>query len=194
MGRLFLLFILVPIVELMLLIKMGQVVGLLPTLGLILVTGFAGAWLARREGFRAFSRFTQTMARGEIPADAALDGIAVLIGGAFLLTPGVLTDLVGFSLLLPPVRSRVKRRLVEAAKRGIEKGTMRVHMSGMGGVAGMGAWSAGTNPRDPGGGGPGSQGGSGGPDAGPGRGSGPGARPLARDPREIVVPHPDEVD
>jgi UPF0716 protein FxsA len=122
LGRLALLFIIVPIVELVLLIRMGQWIGLLPTLGLIVATGLGGAFLARREGWRAFQRFGASVARGEIPTEAALDGLAVLVGGAFLLTPGVLTDLVGFGLLLPPIRALFKRRVVSAIKERVASG------------------------------------------------------------------------
>ena len=179
LGRLFMLFVMVPIVELMLLIQLGQWVGLMPTLGLVVVTGFVGAWLARREGFRAFTRFQETLAQGGIPADAALDGVAVLIGGAFLLTPGIVTDFVGFSLLIPPVRAVFKRRLVAAAKRRMEEGALRMEVYGFGPMAG-----------------PMSGPGAGGPE-GPGYGQGGDAdfrRPSSGNPREIVVPPPEEVD
>lgn len=145
MGRLALLFILVPILELMLLIRLGQAVGLVPTLALILFTGLAGAYLARREGWKAFRRFSGALARGELPADAALDGIAVLIGGAFLLTPGILTDVVGFSLLLPPIRAGFKKRLVRWARtRLTSAANVRFQVFTAGGTGGPGGWPAGS--------------------------------------------------
>jgi UPF0716 protein FxsA len=100
LGRLALLFILVPLLELVLLVQMGRVVGLWPTLGLVLATGVAGAVLARLEGLRVLFQFQQEIASGRIPGQSLLDGLSVLIGGALLLTPGILTDLLGFSLLL----------------------------------------------------------------------------------------------
>ncbi|HSH76792.1 MAG TPA: FxsA family protein, partial [Longimicrobiales bacterium] len=92
-GRLALLFVIVPILELVLLIQLGRVVGLWPTLALVLVTGVTGAALARLEGMRVLFQFRRELAAGRIPGQAVLDGISVLVGGAFLLTPGLLTDI-----------------------------------------------------------------------------------------------------
>ena len=125
-GRLFLLFVLVPILELVLLIQLGRVVGLLPTVGLVLLTGAAGAWLARTEGVRVLFRFQTELAGGQLPGQALFDGLCVLVGGAFLLTPGVLTDFVGFALLLPFSRRWIQRRMKRSLERQIEQGTVRV--------------------------------------------------------------------
>jgi UPF0716 protein FxsA len=124
-GRLALLFLLVPILELVLLIKLGQVVGLWPTLGLVLFTGFAGAALARAEGFRVLLSVQRELAAGRLPSRALLDGISVLVGAALLLTPGVLTDVAGFLLLLPPTRRWVQRRVLRSLERRIRDGTIR---------------------------------------------------------------------
>lgn len=137
LGRLALLFVIVPIVELMLLIELGQLVGLLPTLALVMFTGVTGAWLARAEGLRVFFQFQRELASGRLPGQAMLDGISVLIGGAFLLTPGVLTDVVGFSLLLPLSRRWIQRRMQARFERQIKDGTIRVVTTGSwGGVGG----------------------------------------------------------
>jgi len=125
-GNLALVFVIVPIVELMLLIQLGQIVGLLPTLLLVVTTGVGGAMLARAEGLRVFFRFQRELATGRIPGQALLDGVSVLIGGAFLLTPGVLTDLVGFSLLVPTTRRWIQRRVRARLQRRIEDGTIRI--------------------------------------------------------------------
>jgi UPF0716 protein FxsA len=97
LGRLAFLFVIVPVIELMILIELGRVLGLLPTLLLILLTGAGGAILTRLEGLRVFFQFRQSIAQAQIPGQAILDGVSVLIGGAFLITPGVLTDVLGFS-------------------------------------------------------------------------------------------------
>lgn len=142
LGRLALLFVIVPIVELVLLIQLGQVVGLLPTLALVIFTGVTGAWLARAEGVRVFFQFQRELASGRLPGQAMLDGISVLIGGAFLLTPGVMTDVVGFSLLFPPSRRWIQRRVRKRLERGITDGTIRVvTMGGEGGWGFGGRWS-----------------------------------------------------
>lgn len=147
LGRLALLFVVVPILELVLLIQIGQVVGLLPTVALVVLTGVTGAWLARAEGVRVFFQFQQELASGRLPGQAMLDGIAVLVGGAFLLTPGVLTDLAGFSLLLPPTRRWIQRRVRERLERRIADGTIQVVTMGSGGGFGFsGRTEAGTTP------------------------------------------------
>jgi UPF0716 protein FxsA len=133
LGNLALLFVIVPIVELMLLIQLGQVVGLMPTLLLVLATGVGGAILARAEGVRVFFQFQRELASGRLPGQAMLDGIAVLVGGAFLLTPGVLTDLVGFSLLFPPTRRWIQRAVRARLERQIRDGTVRVSFGTMAG-------------------------------------------------------------
>ena len=102
--RLFLLFTLIPIAELALLLWIAKRTDWLFTLGLIITTGVVGAWLARREGLRCLLNARQRLQRGEMPADSLLDGLMILVAGALLITPGVLTDLVGFSLLVPSVR------------------------------------------------------------------------------------------
>ncbi len=126
LGRLALLFVVVPIVELMLLIELGQLVGIVPTLALVVATGIGGAAMARAEGLRVLFQFQQELAQGRLPGQAMLDGASVLVGGAFLLTPGVLTDLLGFSLLFPLSRRWIQRRLKERLERQIADGSIRV--------------------------------------------------------------------
>ena len=150
-GRLFLLFVLVPILELVLLIQMGRVVGLLPTVGLVLLTGAAGAWLARTEGVRVLFRFQNELAGGHLPGQALFDGLCVLVGGAFLLTPGILTDFVGFALLLPFSRRWIQRRMKRSLERRIEQGTVRVVSfgGGQGFASGFGGASRPETPERP---------------------------------------------
>lgn len=110
--RLLLLFTLIPIVELMLLIEIGKATSLQFTIGLILLTGFLGASLSRWQGRAAVQQLREDMAAGRPPAAAAVNGILILIAGAVLLTPGLLTDLFGFSLLIPQVRNWLKAHVV----------------------------------------------------------------------------------
>ncbi len=138
LGRLALLFVIVPVVELILLIQVGQLVGLLPTVALVVFTGVTGAWLARAEGVRVFFQFQRELASGRLPGQALLDGISVLIGGAFLLTPGILTDVVGFSLLLPFTRRRIQTRIRKRLEGRIADGTIRVVTMGRAGGFGFG--------------------------------------------------------
>jgi UPF0716 protein FxsA len=146
LGRLALLFVIVPILELMLLVRIGEWVGLWPTLALVLTTGFTGAYLARAEGMRVLWRFQQELAQGRVPGQALQDGIAVLVGGAFLITPGILTDLAGLALLFPPTRHFVQRRVKKSLERQMAAGALRFTVMGPGGFGPFGA------PGGPGGG------------------------------------------
>ncbi len=114
--RLLLLFTLVPIVELALLIQVGQYLGVLPTVILVVGTGAAGAALARSQGVRAFRRLRQTLASGGFPGDEIFDGVLILAGGLLLLTPGLLTDCIGFAALIPGTRHLVKTYLKRAVR------------------------------------------------------------------------------
>jgi UPF0716 protein FxsA len=110
--RLLLLFIIVPIIELALLIQLGRWIGLWPTLALIAVTGVLGAALAGREGLRAWHAFQLDVYQGRVPGRAILDGLSIFAGGALLLTPGLVTDALGFALLLRPSRRWLQDRVV----------------------------------------------------------------------------------
>lgn len=126
--RLLALFVLLPLVELVLLIQLGRWIGLLGTLALVIATGFLGAALARRQGLRAWVGIQRELRDGRMPAAAMLDGLLILIGGIVLLTPGLLTDLCGFALLLPPTRTVVKRYLRRRIERALETGDARFTM------------------------------------------------------------------
>ena len=99
-GRLLILFIVVPIVELYLLVQLGLRIGLPPTLGLIVLTGFLGASLARQQGLSTLRKIQQEVSNGRPPTQELVEGVMILIGGIVRLTPGILTDLFGFALLL----------------------------------------------------------------------------------------------
>ena len=109
--QLLLLFTLVPLLELALLVKLGQMTGVWTTIGIVILTGVIGAYLARREGIKAWRRLEQSMREGISPGDDLIDALLILIAGAVLITPGLLTDLFGFGLLIPPVRKWVRNRL-----------------------------------------------------------------------------------
>ncbi|MCB0292521.1 MAG: FxsA family protein, partial [Calditrichaeota bacterium] len=103
-AKLLFLFIAIPLAELALLVKLGEVLGFWPTIGLVIVTGILGASLAKAQGFMIYARIQQELAAGRMPTGELLDGLLILIGGIVLLTPGLLTDLCGFALLIPPLR------------------------------------------------------------------------------------------
>lgn len=132
MGKLLLLFIVVPAVELGLLIQVGMYLGTLPTIGLIVFTGVLGAYLARMQGLSVLARAQEQMNRGELPAGSLADGVMILVAGALLMTPGILTDLFGFTLLVPAFRSVVKDVALARIKKAVDENRMHVHVSGMG--------------------------------------------------------------
>ncbi|MCB1509391.1 MAG: FxsA family protein [Hyphomicrobiaceae bacterium] len=99
-----LLFIAVPLIELALLIKLGTWVGVLPTVALVILTAVVGTFVLRQQGLQTMMRLNEMMARGEPPVGPVVEGALLLLAGAFLLTPGILTDSIGFLLLIPPVR------------------------------------------------------------------------------------------
>jgi UPF0716 protein FxsA len=109
--RLFLLFTIVPIIELYLLIRVGKLIGALPTVLLVLAISLAGAWLVRAQGFAILTRIRTELSQGRIPASQLLDGALVLVGGTLLLTPGFFTDFLGLFFLVPATRSMIKRYL-----------------------------------------------------------------------------------
>lgn len=118
LGKLLLLFTVLPVVELYLLISIGQNVGAGPTIALVLATGLLGAWLAKREGGRVLRSWQESMARGETPKEGVISSVLVLVGGVLLVTPGVVTDVTGLLLLVPwtrrlvanAIRTRLERR------------------------------------------------------------------------------------
>lgn len=101
---LFLLFLVVPLIEIYLLIEVGSVLGALPTVALVVLTAIIGAFLLRLQGFVTMQRVRSSMARGEIPAVEMLEGVVLLFCGALLLTPGFFTDTLGFLGLIPALR------------------------------------------------------------------------------------------
>jgi UPF0716 protein FxsA len=104
---LFLLFLIIPAIEIALFIQIGGVIGVIPTLFLILITAIVGVALLRLQGLITLVRVQESMNRGEIPAVELLEGLMLLLSGAFLLTPGFFTDAVGFAVLMPAVRRSV---------------------------------------------------------------------------------------
>lgn len=121
-ARLVLLFTLVPALEIYLLVKVGGRIGAVNTLLLIVATGVVGAYYARRQGFEVVRRIQESMADGRVPARELIDGAMLLLGGALLVTPGLITDAVGFTLIFPPTREMWKRLLMEWLRRKAERG------------------------------------------------------------------------
>ncbi|AST06476.1 membrane protein FxsA [Anoxybacillus flavithermus] len=113
----FLLFIVIPALEIVVLVLSGKAMGIWPTFALIVTTGIIGAFLAKKQGLSTLQRAKYEFMNGRIPSDALLDGVCILVGGTLLLTPGFITDTVGFILLLPFAREKIKPWLVRLLKR-----------------------------------------------------------------------------
>lgn len=103
-----LLFLVVPFIELFVLIQVGQAIGALPTIALLVVVSIVGAWLVKREGLGVLRRAQEQLRRGNVPGQELLDGVLILLAGALMLTPGFFTDLFGIALLIPPVRAALR--------------------------------------------------------------------------------------
>lgn len=120
--RLALLFIGLPLLELAILVKLGTVIGFWPTMAIVVATGFLGALLAQMQGLWVWTRIQRELRAGRMPGSELVDGFMILVGGIVLLTPGLLTDLFGFLLLVPWTRAWVKRRLRRKFERMMRSG------------------------------------------------------------------------
>jgi UPF0716 protein FxsA len=107
-----LLFLLVPIAELYVIIQVGEAIGLGWTVVLLIADSVLGSLLLRIQGRAVWRRFNEALAQGRVPHREVVDGVLVIFGGALLLTPGFLTDIVGVSFLLPPTRAIIRRFLI----------------------------------------------------------------------------------
>lgn len=113
--------------ELYILIEAGRLIGLWPTLSLIMLTGVAGAWLARSQGLEILQRIQDETAKGQMPASSLIDGGLILVGGLLLLTPGFFTDLLGFSFLAPITRQIWRRSLTLWLEKQLRQGSLTIH-------------------------------------------------------------------
>jgi UPF0716 protein FxsA len=109
----FLFFLAVPFVEIYLLLQLGGIVGILPTVLLVVFTAVLGAWLLRQQGFKTWQRLQENLGKGSIPAYEMIEGPILLVGGALLLTPGFFTDALGFACLIPQVRRKFAKHMIE---------------------------------------------------------------------------------
>ena len=125
--RLILLFIFIPLIELSLLIELGKQIGLGSTIAIVILTGLLGAYLAKHEGFIVINHIRQELNQGRLPAEQLLDGVIILAGGLLLLTPGLITDAIGFIALFPITRNYLKKFLKQKFKQKIDTG--EIHTS-----------------------------------------------------------------
>ena len=125
--RLILLFTVLPLMELYLLIKVGGYLGASPTIMIVLITGIIGGLLARSQGLSVQRQIRMDLQNGIIPTDSLVDGLFILIAGALLITPGMITDVFGFSLMVPGFRGWLKKKLKDYFKRKLESGQFQFH-------------------------------------------------------------------
>ena len=125
--RLFLLFTLVPAIELYLIIKVGSIIGAFNTILIIIFTGVLGAYYARQQGFRVVSNIQWKMQQGTVPGDDLVNGAMLLVGGALLITPGFITDFAGFSLIFPPSREAIKVGVKRYLEKKVRQGEVKVY-------------------------------------------------------------------
>ena len=123
--RLFLLFTVVPALELWLLIQIGSIIGTIETIILIILTGAIGANLARNQGIQVLGELNQALQEGKSPAKKVAEGLLILGGGLLLITPGVCTDIVGFSVMIPPFRAVLAQVLQNILLKRIQVGNLQ---------------------------------------------------------------------
>jgi UPF0716 protein FxsA len=118
------LFIVLPLAELYVILKVGDAIGVLPTIALLALDSVLGSMLLRAQGRAVWRRFNETIAAGRMPHREVIDGVLVIFGGAFLITPGFITDVVGVLLLLPPTRALIRRGLARRLGRRVAVGVV----------------------------------------------------------------------
>ncbi|MES3630339.1 MAG: FxsA family protein [Longimonas sp.] len=136
-ARIVLLFLLLPAVEFMLFIQVERLISLWPTVALILVTGVVGGYLARREGASTWKKLNARLQTGALPGDEIVEGVIILVAGALLVTPGVLTDVVGFLGLVPPSRRVMRKIIMKRLQKKMEEGSMQVQYGSFYGGSGF---------------------------------------------------------
>lgn len=125
--RLILLFTIIPLIELYLLIQVGRYLGSFQTIMIVLITGIIGGLLARSQGLSVQRQIRLDLQKGIIPTDSLIDGCFILIAGALLITPGMITDIFGFVLMVPFFRGWLKKRLKDILKRKFESGRFQYY-------------------------------------------------------------------
>ena len=121
MRLLLFLIIVIPALEIGVLLLSGKTMGVIPTVLLIILTGVCGAWLAKKQGIETLRKAQEQMQSGQIPSETLIDGLCILVGGIFLLSPGFLSDVVGVLLLLPISRNLLKPFFLRIIRKMIDR-------------------------------------------------------------------------
>ncbi|MFC1497713.1 FxsA family protein [Verrucomicrobiota bacterium] len=123
LSYLLLAFILMPIIELIALVKVHHLIGFEYTIAIVVLTGVVGAFLAKAQGMVVMAHIRRDLAEGRMPAPRLIDGVMILIAGVLLITPGLITDTIGFMLLLPPVRASIRAWLRKKVEQKLREGS-----------------------------------------------------------------------
>lgn len=140
-ARLLILFLTIPILELFVFLLVGQRIGIPMTLAIIIFTAVLGSYLTKSQGLKAIAKYQESLAQGRLPHEAIIESLLILIAGALLITPGFLTDSIGFALLVPSVRAYIRGRVEKSLKE-------RIHLAGQG-LNAPGREGSGTKGRGP---------------------------------------------
>ncbi len=127
--KLFLIFAVIPVIELALLIKIGSVIGILNTITIVILTALIGAYMVKLEGLGVMSRIQKNMQEGIFPGEELINGMMILIAGALLLTPGFFTDIIGFLMVFPFSRNHIKKIVRRYIEKKMSSGEIRIHRS-----------------------------------------------------------------
>ncbi len=133
----FVLFLVIPIIEIFFLIKVGEVIGAFPTIILVVLTAVIGAGLLRQQGLSTLARFQQNLSTGKIPAQEMVEGILLAVGGALLMTPGFVTDTMGFLCLLPFSRKFIAAKVIKRSSAKFPAGVSGGFTGGFSGESGV---------------------------------------------------------
>ena len=125
--KLILLFTITPIVELLLLLELSKITSIMTTISIVLLTGIVGAYLAKSQGRLIITRIRVELNEGRMPGDQLLNGLCVLVGGALLLTPGIITDVLGFTLVIPGTREIFKGLVKKILSQKLQEGNINMH-------------------------------------------------------------------
>ncbi|MGM0874880.1 MAG: FxsA family protein [Bacillota bacterium] len=126
MRLLLILIIVIPALEIGVLLFSGKTIGVIPTVLMIILTGVVGAWLAKKQGIETLKKAQQQMQYGQIPGEAIIDGLCILVGGLLLLSPGFITDLTGILLLFPKSRNLIKPILLRIIRKMIDRNQITI--------------------------------------------------------------------
>ncbi|MDE0300966.1 MAG: FxsA family protein [Candidatus Poribacteria bacterium] len=125
--KILLLFIVTPLIEMAILIELGGRFGTWHTIGIVLLTGFIGASLAKAQGLQVYRNLTRSLYNGELPHNHLIEGLLLFVGGALLITPGVLTDILGIVLILPWTRRLVREKVKSQLRKRLFYGGSHIH-------------------------------------------------------------------